>query len=107
MAAEKERRAATEKWAAILRTLAGYGAMPGKFRPAEAQLYIAECAAVKSTQTLNLRAGSWSLYLAWAVTRKVAPYPLEPEVVEEYLRHAAGVAATRGSRFLEAVAFVQ
>jgi hypothetical protein len=107
VADEKERRAATEKWAAILRTLAGYGAMPGKFRPAEAQLYIAECAAVKSTQTLNLRAGSWSLYLAWAAARKVAPYPLEPEVVEEYLRHAAGVAATRGSRFLEAVAFVQ
>jgi hypothetical protein len=107
LADEKERRAATEKWAAILRTLAGYGAMPGKFRPAEAHLYIAECAAVKSTQTLNLRAGSWSLYLAWAETCKVAPYPLEPEVVEEYLRHAAGVAATRGSRFLEAVAFVQ
>ena len=107
LADEKDRRAATEKWVAILRELAGFGAMYGKFRPAEVHLYIAECAAIKSTQTLHLRAGSWKLYMAWASARGVIPYPLEPEVVEEYLRHAAGVAATRGSRFLEAVAFAQ
>ena len=33
--------------------------------------------------------------------------PLVAEVVDDYLRHAASVAATRGSRFLEAVAFAQ
>jgi hypothetical protein len=46
LADEKERRAATEKWVAILRALAGLGAMHGKFRPAEVHQYIAECAAI-------------------------------------------------------------
>ena len=81
--------------------------MSGKFRSKEAHLYVSECAAVKSTQTMHLRAGSWMLYLAWADTHGHDPYPLVSGVVEEYLRHAAGVAATRGSRFLESVAFAQ
>ncbi len=104
---EKDRKAAADKWVAILKTLAGHGAMPGKFRPKEAYLYVTECAAVKSTQTLHLRAGSWMLYLAWAAGHGHEPYPLVSGVIEEYLRHAGGVAATRGSRFLESVAFAQ
>ena len=104
---EKERKAAADKWVAILKTLAGHGAMPGKFRPKEAYLYVTECAAIKSTQTLHLRAGSWMLYLAWAAGHGHEPYPLVSGVIEEYLRHAGGVAATRGSRFLESVAFAQ
>jgi hypothetical protein len=104
---EKLRLAAVEKWVSILKNLAGHGAMFGKFRSKEAHLYVSECAAVKSTQTMHLRAGSWMLYLAWADTHGHDPYPLVSGVVEEYLRHAAGVAATRGSRFLESVAFAQ
>jgi hypothetical protein len=104
---EAERKAAADKWCSILTTLASYGAMPGKFRRKEADLYVAECAAIKATQTLHLRAGSWLLYLAWAKSRGCDPYPMVAGVVEEYLRHAAGIAATRGSRFLEAVAFAQ
>lgn len=107
LADERERRAAVEKWSVILKSLASLGALQGKFRPKEADLYIKECAAVKSTQTLHLRAGSWLLYMKWAKDRSCDPYPIDSGTVEEYLRHAAGVAATRGSRFLEAVAFAQ
>ena len=104
---EKLRLAAVEKWVSILKNLAGHGAMFGKFRSKEAHLYVSECAAVKSTQTMHLGAGSWMLYLAWADGQGHDPYPLVSGVIEAYFRHAAGVAATRGSRFLESVAFAQ
>ena len=54
---EKERNAALGKWVVILKALAARGAMAGKFRPAKAAFYIAECAAVKATNTLFQRAG--------------------------------------------------
>ena len=101
----KEREAAVAKWVKVLEILREFGALTGKSR--DLAFLVEECAAVKATQTLHLRAGSWLMYLKWAKDQEYDPFPLKPEVVEKYLREAAVAAATRGSRFLEAVAFAQ
>ena len=99
----KERQAAQEKWVTILGILKIHGAFGKKV--GYLSMLVEECTAVKATSTLAGRAGSWALYLAWCKSQAVDPYPLEPFTVEGYLREAAKHSPSRGSRFLESVAF--
>ena len=91
-----------EKCVIILQTPSGYGALLGKSKGKEMSHLVVECTAGKSTQTLQLRVLSW-MVLKWAMDNGHGPYPFKLGVVEDFLRHAVGGAATGGSRFLEAV----
>ena len=67
--------------------------------------YVADVMEPKATATLGTRAGSWTLFLAWCGRTGAQATPLTEPVVADYLREAASAAATRGQKFLEAVAF--
>ena len=59
----------------------------------------------KATSTLKCRASAMGMYLAWARRVGSQAYPFAEPQVLDYLHDCAMAAATRGSAFLEAVAF--
>ena len=101
----KEREAAYQKWVGVLSAFQKCGGL--KRRVGDLRTYVAECTAQKATNTLLTRSGSILMYLVWAKENGHDAYPLNCDVVEEYLRGAAAAAPTRATRFLEAAAFLQ
>ena len=97
----KEREAAVDRWVKVLDELRIPGAVQVKV--GQIRMAVVETTAAKATATLNLRSSSWLMFLKWVRDGGRILHPLEPEVVEEYLREAARAAATRGTRLLEAM----
>jgi hypothetical protein len=98
-----EREAALAKWVTIIRAAIAGGAMKGHV--ADVALMVKETLESKATGTLLARGGSLLLYLGWAKRLGREPFPVEEEVILEYLRYATTQSASRASRFLEALAF--
>ena len=98
-----DREAALAKWTAILAELASCGAFAK--RPSDLALLAKEVLEPKATGTLKSRASALGLYLAWARRAGHPAYPFAEAEVLEYLRECVQAAATRGTAFLEAVAF--
>ena len=99
-----ERRNALAQWVLILECFRAAGSLRVSAR--DLPLLVKETLEPKATGTIKARAGSILLYVGWARSKGLAPGPIDEEVVYEYLRHASGVAPTRGTRFLEALGFM-
>ena len=61
----------------------------------------------KRTATLVARAGSFELYVRWAKTQDMDPFPLDETKVYSYVQalYMHRMPATRANRFCEAMAF--
>ena len=97
------RQAVLAKWVGIIKVFSDFGAI--KVKPRDIELLVQETLEPKATATLDKRGGSLMLYLAWAQRRGLDPYPVEEDIVAEYLRSSASAAATWGQAFLEALGF--
>ena len=98
-----ERKAALAKWHVILSAAFDAGIMHGK--KGDLDLLAEEVLECKATATLEARGGSLLLFMAWASRGDEEAFPVREDMVLRCLRHAQTVAATRGTRFLEALGF--
>jgi hypothetical protein len=92
------------RWCEVLKVIGDCGAFRPRVR--DYRLFAEEVLEGKATATIHSRSCSWGLYLKWTGVVGVAPFPIVAENIEEYLRHAKQVAPTRGTKFLEATAFL-
>ena len=67
------------KWVVILQIPAEYGALPGKAKGNEMNYVVVECLVVKSAKVLQLRAGSWMVFLKWAMGDGQRARPVPPQ----------------------------
>jgi len=106
-AARDEAEIAIDKWALLLAT-AGQHSSLGKLAKGEANFLrtaVAQCLEAKSPGTSAKRAGALLLFVDWARKSEQAPFPINEEIVNQYLAVAVGAAPTRAGSFLEALAF--
>ena len=106
--AKQEREKEIERWMVVVHALGDESPM-GKMIDCEGDRVVHDIFAKKKTGTLKTRCVAMMLYIRWAQSKNLSPFPLTVATVYSYVDELrkSGAPATRASSFRSALAFIK
>ena len=106
--AKQEREKEIERWMVVIHALGDESPM-GKMIDREGDRVVHDIFAKKKTGTLKTRCVAMMLYIRWAQSKNLSPFPLTVATVYSYVDELrkSGAPATRASSFRSALAFIK